>query len=171
MGFSLMQREMGNDLEVLTFALEGEVFAVEALAVREILDLIAVTGVPNSRAFVNGLINVRGKIVPLADLHVRFGMSPFSQSVDTRVVVIEVPLDGEPTTVGIIADKVFEVAGLPAASIAEAPDIGLKWRREFIAGIGKRDEDFVIVLDMERIFAMGDTETVQRTDETGEGLA
>ncbi|PKU21382.1 chemotaxis protein CheW [Telmatospirillum siberiense] len=159
-----MRRENGKDLEVLTFGLEGEVFAVEAESVREILDLVSVTDVPNSRPFVSGLINVRGKIVPLADLHIRFGMAPFNQSVDTRVVVIEVPLAGEPTTVGIIADKVFEVTNLIDASIEEAPDIGLKWRREFISGIGKRAEDFVIVLDMERIFAMGDTETVAQAE-------
>lgn len=160
-----MQSENSRDLEVLTFGLEGETFAVEAESVREILDLAMVTAVPNSRPFVNGLINVRGKVVPLADLHIRFGMPPFNQGVDTRVVVIEVPLDGEPTTVGIIADKVFEVANLAATTIEEAPDIGLRWRREFIAGIGKRDQDFVVILDMERIFAMQETETVSRTED------
>jgi purine-binding chemotaxis protein CheW len=161
----VMHKESGKDLEVLTFGLEGEIFAVEAESVREILDLVAVTDVPNSRPFVNGLINVRGKVVPLADLHIRFGMPPFTQSIDTRVVVIEVPLDGEPTTIGVIADKVFEVTGLAAAAMEEPPDIGLKWRREFIAGIGKRDEDFVTVLDMTRIFAMQETESVNRSGE------
>lgn len=160
-----MHRENGRDLEVLTFGLESEVFAVEAESVREILDLVAVTAVPNSRPFVNGLINVRGKVVPLADLHIRFGMDPFRQSIDTRVVVVEVPLDGEPTTVGIIADKVFEVTALAAATMEEAPDIGLKWRREFIAGIGKRGQEFVIVLDMERIFAMHGSETVGQPED------
>ncbi len=165
MGIDVRQGESARDLEVLTFGLEGETFAVEAESVREILDLVAVTAVPNSRPFVNALINVRGKVVPLADLHIRFGMAPFSQSVDTRVVVIEVPLEGEPTTIGIIADKVFEVTSLAAASMEEAPDIGLKWRREFIAGIGKRDQDFVIILDMEHIFATQGAETVGQPED------
>ena len=165
MGTPAMLSENAKDLEVLTFGLDGEIFAVEAESVREILDLVAVTAVPNSRPFVNGLINVRGKVVPLADLHIRFGMDPFSQSIDTRVVVIEVPLDGAPTTIGIIADKVFEVTNLAAASMEEAPDIGLKWRREFIAGIGKRDQDFVIILDMEHIFATQAAKAASRPED------
>jgi len=161
-----MRNEDRRDLEVLTFGLEGEIFAVEAESVREILDLVTVTDVPNSRPFVNGLINVRGKVVPLADLHIRLGMPSYTQSIDTRVVVIEVSLDGEPTTIGVIADKVFEVTTLTAASIEKTPDLGLKWRREFIAGIGKREQDFVIALDMERIFAMQESEVVGRPEES-----
>ncbi len=165
-----MRGDNERDLEVLTFGLEGETFAVEAESVREILDLAAVTEVPNSAPFVNGLINVRGKVVPLADLHLRFGMEPYRQSIDSRVVVIEVPLEGEPTTVGIVADKVFEVANLAAATMEEAPDIGLRWRREFITGIGKRDQDFVIVLDMERIFAAKAAQSVRRTEEAANDI-
>lgn len=151
-----MNKRPGSSLEVLTFGLEGEVFAVEAERVREILDLIPVTDVPNSRPFVNGLINVRGKVVPLADLHIKFGMKRFQQTIDTRIVVIEVAIAGEPTIVGILADKVFEVTEIAAASMEDAPDIGLKWRRDFIASIGKRDQDFVIILDVENVFAAED---------------
>ena len=142
-------------LEVLTLDLDDEIFALEAGCVREILDLVPVTEVPDADPFVSGLINVRGKVVPLADPRVRFGMEQKPPTIDTRIVVIEVELDGEPITVGIRADKVHEVTELAAASLAETPRIGMRWRPEFIRCIGKRGGDFVIVLDITQIFASG----------------
>jgi len=140
-------------LEILTLALQGEVFALEAACVREILDLVPVTEVPGSQAFVRGLINVRGKVVPVADLRVKFGMELEPPTVDTRIVVIEIDLDGDPTIVGIRADKVYEVTSVAAAALEETPRIGMRWRPEFIRCIGKRGGDFIIVPDIARIFA------------------
>lgn len=142
-------------LEVLTLDLDDEIFALEAGCVREILDLVPVTEVPDADPFVNGLINVRGKVVPLADPRIRFGMELKPPTIDTRIVVIEVEIDGEPTTVGIRADKVHEVTEIAAASLAETPRIGMRWRPEFIRCIGKRGGDFIIVLDITQIFATG----------------
>ena len=87
-------------LEVLTLALEGEMFAIEADHVREILDLVPITDVPRAPPFINGLINVRGKVVPLADLRVRFDMEQKPPTVDTRIVVLELAFEGEPVIVG-----------------------------------------------------------------------
>jgi purine-binding chemotaxis protein CheW len=140
-------------LEVLTLDLEGEMFAVEAVHVREILDLVAITEVPHSQPFVNGLINVRGKVVPLADLRLKFGMAQKPPTVDTRIVVIELELDGEPVTVGIRADKVHEVTEVSASALQETPKVGMRWRPEFIRCIGKRGDDFMVVLDIARVFA------------------
>ena len=117
-----MAKWNGNQaLEVLTLDLEGETFAVEAAYVREILDLVAITEVPHSQPFVAGLINVRGKVVPLADLRIKFGMEQKPPTVDTRIVVIELELQGEPLTVGIRADKVHEVTEVSAAALQETP--------------------------------------------------
>lgn len=146
---------LDRPLEVLTLDLDNEIFALEAGCVREILDLVPVTEVPDADPFVNGLINVRGKVVPLADPRIRFGMEQKPPTIDTRIVVIEVEIDGEPTTVGIRADKVHEVTELPAASLAETPRIGMRWRPEFIRCVGKRGGDFIIVLDIAQIFATG----------------
>ena len=140
-------------LEVLTFDLENEMFAVEAIQVREILDLVSITEVPHSDPFVNGLINVRGKVVPLADLRIKFGMEQKPATIDTRIVVLELELEGDPVTVGIRADKVHEVAEIAAAALQETPKIGLRWRPEFIRCIGKRGDDFMVVLDIARIFS------------------
>jgi len=119
--------------------------------VREILDLGPVTAVPNADPFVSGLINVRGRVVPLADLHVRFGMETPPPSIDTRIVVVDVELDGEPTTVGILADKVYEVTEVTTRSVQDTPKLGMRWRPEFIQGIGKRGEDFMAIIDLTRL--------------------
>lgn len=140
-------------IEVLTLDLEGEIFALEASQVREILDLVSVTEVPGAQAFVGGLINVRGKVVPLADPRLKFGMEQKPSTIDTRVVVIEIDIDGDATLVGIRADKVHEVTEVSAASLEETPTIGMKWRPEFIRCIGKRGSDFIAVLDIGRVFA------------------
>lgn len=142
-----------NALEVLTLSLDGELFALDAGCVREILDLVPITEVPGSQPFVNGLINVRGKVVPLADLRLKFGMEQKAATVDTRIVVTEIELDGFAMTVGLRADKVYEVTEIGPSSTQEAPKIGMKWRPEFIRAIGKRDADFIVVLDLPKIFA------------------
>ena len=139
-------------MKALTLRLQDELFAVEACSVREILDLVPITEVPNASPFVGGLINVRGRVVPLADLRVMFGMDRPEPDQDTRIVVMEIDIDGEPTVAGILADKVHDVTDIEAASIEEAPKVGMRWRPEFIRGIGKRNGGFIIIPDLGRIF-------------------
>lgn len=143
----------GTALEVLTLSLDGNLFAIEAKHVREILDLVPITEVPTSNPFVGGLINVRGKVVPLADLRHKFGMTRAEADVDTRIVVIEIDLDGDPTTIGLLADKVHEVTEMAAATLEETPPVGMIWRPEFIHCIAKRGDAFVVVLDIAAVFA------------------
>ncbi len=146
--------QRGN-LEVLTLSLDDNLFALEARHVREILDLVPITEVPTSHPFVGGLINVRGKVVPLADLRHRFGMALRPDTVDTRIVVIEIDLDGDQTTIGLRADKVHAVTEMTAASLEETPRIGMAWRQDFISCIAKHDDAFVVVLDMAAVFRTG----------------
>ena len=142
----------GKSLEILTLGLDDEIFAIDAGVVREILDVGTITRVPSAPAFVGGLINVRGKVVPLADLRLKFGMDLRPPTLDTRIVVIEIDFDGDPTTVGILADKVYEVTEVAAAEQEETPRIGMRWRPQFIRCVGKRANDFIIVLDIGRVF-------------------
>lgn len=139
--------------EILTVGLGGEIFALPATIVREILDLGPVTPVPTAPAFVGRLINVRGRVVPLADLRLRFGMPATPPTIDTRVVVLEIDIEGEPTLVAILTDKVYEVAELDAVVASEVPRIGMRWRPEFVRAIGRRNGAFVMVLDIGRVFA------------------
>ena len=139
-------------MNALTLRMQDEMFAIEAVSVREILDLVPITEVPNAPAFVTGLINVRGRVVPLADLRVMFDMDRPPPDQDTRIVVIEIEIDGEPTVAGILADKVYDVTDIEAASIQDAPKVGMRWRPEFVKGIGRRNGSFVVIPDMGRIF-------------------
>lgn len=147
-----MSTTPGQAMKALTLRLQDELFAIEAGSVREILDLVPITEVPNASPFVSGLINVRGRVVPLADLRVMFGMDRPEPDEDTRIVVMEVDIDGEPTVAGILADKVHDVTEIEAASIEEAPKVGMRWRPEFIRGIGKRNGGFIIIPNLGRIF-------------------
>ena len=151
-GTNMSIRSGGDSLEVLTLSLDGHVFAIEAMHVLEILDLGPVTEVPSSHPFVAGLINVRGKVVPLADLRHKFGMPIRPSTIDTRVIVIEIGIDGDQTIVGLLADKVHEVTEIAASTLEETPRIGMTWRQEFIRCIGKRGGDFIVVLDIDTIF-------------------
>ena len=147
---------MGLDVHtarILTVRLGGEVFALPAGMVREILDVGRVTPVPTAPAFVCNLINVRGRVVPLADLRLRFGMPAAEPTMDTRIVVLEVGLEGQPTTVAVLADKVYEVTQLDEVVSTDVPRIGSRWRPEFMAAIGRRNGQFVMVLDVDKVFA------------------
>ena len=146
-----------GDLEVLTFALDGEMFAVEAGLVREILDMVPVTEVPNSRPSLGGLINVRGKVAPLCDLGPLLGLERRAASIDTRIIVLDIRLDDEMLSLGVVVDKVYEVTQIAATALEEAPSIGLSIRKEFVHGIGKRGQQFIIVLKIERLFATADS--------------
>jgi len=138
--------------QFLMLALADEIFALDATLIREILDPAPVAEVPGARPFLRGVINVRGKVVPIADLRVRFGMNATAFSPDTRFVVLEITLAGEPVTVAIIADKVHDVTGLSLDSMGKAPPIGMRWEPEFIMGIGKWRDDFIIIPDLENVF-------------------
>jgi purine-binding chemotaxis protein CheW len=157
----------GHYMKALTFALQGEIFAIDAEGVREILDLVPITEVPSAPEFANGLINVRGRVVPLADLRVTFGMDRPEADADTRIVVIEIELGGEPAIVGILADKVHDVADIETAAIEEAPKVGMRWRSDYVRGIGKRNGDFIIIPDMGRIFENELSVAASRTPQEG----
>jgi purine-binding chemotaxis protein CheW len=141
-----------QSMRALTLRLDDELFAIQAESVREILDLVPVTDVPNATPFAAGLINVRGRVVPLTNLKVAFGMPEAEANQDTRIVVIETEIDGEPSVVGILADKVYDVTDIEPAAIEEAPRVGMRWRPDYVRGIGKRRGEFIIIPDMQRIF-------------------
>jgi len=142
-----------GSLQVLMLGLGQEILAIETSAVREIIDPVPATPVAGARAFVPALANVRGNIIPLADLHVRFGLPRPAASADTRIVVMEITVDGEPLVVGLTADKVYEVAELSLATKQQTPQFGGGWRPELIRFVAKWRDEFVIVPDLETVFA------------------
>jgi purine-binding chemotaxis protein CheW len=154
--------------QYLTFRLGDELFALDVRQVREVLDLITITKVPRAPDFMRGVINVRGSVVPVVDMRLKFGMSQIESSLDTRIVVMEVSLDEEMTVLGALADSVHEVVELEPANIERPPRIGNRWRTEFIKGIGKRDEQFIIILDIDRVFSTDELALVEEIGDVNE---
>lgn len=144
-----------EELSVLTFNLNGETFAIEATVVQEILDLMPETHVPGAKPFVASVINFRGKIIPLADIRLAFGMDATETTIDSRIIVIELELNGEQTLFGIRTDKVNEVTMLPKHASEPPPSVGMRWRPDYISCLVKRGGEFIIVPNMQAIFEGG----------------
>ena len=139
-------------MQVVMIGLGEEKFALDAGLVREIIDPVPTTRVAGARSFVPSVINVRGNVIPLADLRIRFGMQIAEESAETRIVVVDVNLDGDSVLVGIVADKVYEVTQISHGDVQPTPRVGMHWNPEFIRSITKWREEFVIVPNLERIF-------------------
>ena len=137
----------------LTFVLGTESFGVDVRKVREVLDFTTITRVPRMPEFMRGVINLRGSVVPVIDMRLKFDMEKAEDTVDTCVIVMEISLDGETTVVGALADAVKEVFDLDAGQIEPPPRIGTSLNTEFIRGMGKHNEEFIIILDIDRIFS------------------
>ena len=140
--------------QYLTFTLADEVFALDITKVREVLDFTSVTRVPRTPEFMRGVINLRGSVVPVVDLRLKFGMSRTENSVNTCIIITEVTVDGDATVLGALADSVQEVMDLGPENIAPPPRIGTKLRTEFITGMGKQNDRFVIILDIDKVFSV-----------------
>ena len=138
-------------MQVVMIGLGDEKFALDAGLVREIIDPVPVTKVAGAKPFVPSVINVRGNVIPLADLRIRFGMPITEDTGDTRIVVIEIPIDNEPVLVGLTADKVYEVTEISQTDVQQTPRVGMHWKPEYIRFITKWREEFVIVPNLERI--------------------
>jgi purine-binding chemotaxis protein CheW len=151
MNDGLAGEHRADAMQVVMIGLGEEKFALDAGLVREIIDPVPVTKVAGARSFVPSVINVRGNVIPLADLRIRFGMPQLADTADTRIVVIEIELDREPVLVGVTADKVYEVTEISQTDVQQTPRVGMHWKPEFIRFITKWREEFVIVPNMERI--------------------
>ncbi len=146
--------------QYLTFKLADEVYAVEITRVREVLDYTRFTRVPKAPPFMKGVINLRGGVVPVVDLRLKFGMPEGQTSVDTCIIIVEVLVDGEDTLLGALADQVQEVIALDPSQIEPPPKIGTRLETDFIKGMGKHDETFVIIMDIEKIFSLDELTAV-----------
>jgi purine-binding chemotaxis protein CheW len=142
-----------TDTQFVTLGIDREVFAVPVEAVVEILDMRPMFRVPDAPAYLAGLIDVRGRSVPVIDLRVKLGLPPIAPTASTRIMVLEVPVGGRDLVLGLVADRVFEVTGLDEGRLEPPPDIGNRWRSSTIRGVGRRGESFVIVFDLPRLFA------------------
>ena len=139
--------------QYMTFKLGNELFAINVAQVREVLEVAQITKVPTAPRYMRGVVNVRGQATPVVDLRLKFGLSESPDTVHSRIIVMELELDGEATVLGGIADSVHEVIELEPGSINPPPRIAMRWRTDFIQGMGKRGDDFIIILDVNAVFS------------------
>ncbi|MDT8445441.1 MAG: chemotaxis protein CheW [bacterium] len=153
-------------IQYLSFTLEAEVYALEIAKVREVLEQGKLTKIPQAPPFMRGVINLRGAVVPVVDLKQKFGMGPTVQTVNTCIIIVEIEVDGEWLLLGALADSVREVIELEADQIEPPPSIGTRLKTEFIKGMGKQDDHFLIILDLDRVFSL---EEMSQVIEVGVG--
>lgn len=140
--------------QYLTFTLRGETFGINIVSVREVLKPTRITHIPAATEFLRGVINVRGNVVPVVDLQTKFQLpDDETSSQQSRVIIVESTLGNENMILGALADSVDEVIELDADHIEPAPRVGVRLDTRFILGIGKRDGNFIILLDVARVFS------------------
>jgi purine-binding chemotaxis protein CheW len=153
--------EILETTQYLTFKLEDEVFALDIAKVREVLEYTTVTKVPRTPDFMCGVINLRGGVVPVVNMRLKFGMPDAEKTVNTCIIIVEVKLDGETTVLGALADSVQEVMDLEPDQIEPAPKIGTRLNTDFIKGMGKHDNKFIMILDIDKVFSADELALVQ----------
>lgn len=144
------QQSHGDLIQLVSFHIGGEEFGLDILRVQEIIRVQQLTRVPNSPDFVDGVINLRGKVIPVIALRKRFGLENLAHDKQTRIVVVEV----RGTVLGFIVDSASEVLRIPANTVEPPPRLG-KVEREYISGVGKLDNRLLILLDVDRLMAEG----------------
>ncbi|TAN67732.1 MAG: purine-binding chemotaxis protein CheW [Methylobacter sp.] len=142
--------------QYLTFMLSGKTYAVSISRIKEIIQYGQVTEVPRMPDFIRGVINLRGAVVPVIDLGVRFGKPPTVEGRRNCIIIIEVEIGGETQNVGVMVDAVNAVLEIPADEIEPAPTFGANIHAEFIAGMGKVNGKFVIILNIQHVLSTDD---------------
>lgn len=139
------------DGQYVTLGLGAEVFAVPVAYVREILDYAPPFGIPEGPGYMLGLTDVRGRGTPTLDLRRKLGLPGIDPTLTTRILVVDVPIDDRTLSLGLVADRVIEVAAFSESQIEAAPDIGVPWRSDYIQGVVRRDSGFVVIFDLARL--------------------
>lgn len=163
--------EMSNEainnedtIQYLTFTLDGEAYATEITKVREVLEHTDITRVPRTPEYMQGVINLRGNVVPVMDLRMQFGLATGEVTVDTCIIIIEVNIEGQAVVLGALADSVQEVIDLRRDQMEPAPTLGTRVGNKFIQAMGKAsDGSFIIILNMDRVFSVEQIHEAEKT--------
>jgi len=144
-----------TDLQTyLSFRLEAEVFAINVSKVLNILEMKPITKVPKSPEYMKGVINLRGTVLPVVDLRLKFGLPENQDTIDTNIIVLSIDKDGETIMIGILIDNVNEVLEFKDEDIVQSPSIGTKYNSGFISGMWRQDENFIMILDIDKVFSV-----------------
>ena len=158
--------------QYLTFKLKEEVFAIEISKVREVLEYTELTKVPRTPDFMSGIINLRGNVVPVIDLNLKLGMPQTERTINTCIIIVEIVVSGETVVLGALTDSVQEVIEIERDKIEAVPRIGTNLNIEFLQGMGKKDDHFMMIFDIDKVFSIediaavsGDINTKQQDDQ------
>lgn len=160
-----MSENITSSAHYITLQLGNELFAVDVIQVREILELAQVTKVPTAPHYMRGVVNVRGRAIPVVDLRAKFGLPATPDTLMSRVVVMELELEGETCVVGGLADSVHEVIEIEPSQITAPPELAARWRADLIRGMSRRGEQFLMILDMAAVFSAGDGKPLRLENE------
>jgi purine-binding chemotaxis protein CheW len=162
-----MKQEINLSVDsYLSFRLEEETFAVNVAKVLEILEVPHMTKVPKSPEYMRGVINLRGTVLPVIDTRIKFGLTATAYTVNTCIVVLNVAIEGESLVLGALVDSVQEVLEIDEEQIKPSPSIGAKYKSEFIRGMVKLDEHFVMLLDIDRVFSSDEISLLKDSGES-----
>ena len=142
--------------QLVTFSIGEEEFGVDILKVQEIIRTMEITKVPRAQPFVEGVINLRGKVIPIIDLRRRFGLASKTHDKHTRIIVIEMDI----MIVGFVVDSVSEVLRIPASTVEPPPPVVAGVESEYISGVGKLEDRLLILLDLNKLLSREDLETL-----------
>lgn len=155
----------------LTFHLDEELYGLNIQSVREVLEYTSITRVPRTASFMRGVINVRGHAVPVMDLRRKFELHEAEQTVDTCIIIVEVELENESAIMGALVDGVQEVLEISPEQIEPPPQLGSRISSRFITGIGKLEEQFVILLNLQELFSQQELDDMAAAREIEPGDA
>jgi purine-binding chemotaxis protein CheW len=160
-----MEKQSNITYSYLTFKLGEEQFGIHVSQVLNILKMIKVTEVPKSPAYMKGVINLRGSVLPVIDIRIKFGMPEKEYTNNTCIIVMDLDMDGETTYLGTIVDEVLSVHEIEEKQVEPPPSIGEKYKSEFIYGMAKVDESFIMLLDMQKVLSVDELqEVIEKTE-------
>jgi purine-binding chemotaxis protein CheW len=152
----------------LTFKLGDETFAANVSKVIEILEIPKITKVPRSPDFMRGVVNLRGNVLSVIDSRIKFGLPVTDDTVNTCIIVMNIDLDGQNITLGLIVDAVKEVIDIASDSIQGVPEIGSKYNSDFIEGMVKSDDHFIMILNIALLFSSQEANILHQVSEIAE---
>jgi purine-binding chemotaxis protein CheW len=144
---------MAETAQYLTLGLDGETFGISIRNVREILDMRPISRLPHAPHFMLGMIDVRGSGYPIVDLRLKLDLPSVPATDATRIIILDVPVGDKVVGVGFVADCVHEVTDIDESSMEAVPAVGGRWKSDYIAGIGRKADKFVIIFDLKRLMA------------------
>lgn len=152
---------LAKEGKYLTFNLGMEVYGIEILKVQEIIGMMSVTRVPKTPEFVRGVVNLRGKVIPVVELRLKFGLDRKDDTDRTCIIVVQVKVSGSPVIMGLIVDEVSEVLSVLADQIEASPSFGAKVDTDFILGMGKVGQKVVMLLDVDKVLSADETNALE----------